>query len=1106
MKTMLHKSFNPAKCKTALKLAMSRIKLLKNKKEVHLRQLKRDVAQLLQSGQEQTAMIRVEHVIREEKTMAAYDLIEIYCELVVARLPMVESQKNCPIDLKEAITSILFASPRCADIPELLDARKHFTAKYGKDFVSAAIELRPECGVNRTLVEKLSAMAPDANTKLKVLSAIANDHSIEWEPGSLKEKGPEPPESMLRATNNEKASMMHVEPPHYQAVSQLEKKNEIPPQFHDTVRSETGPAVNFVSPDNDNVRMPPPGDSYTDARCSAEAMRFSRSSNRDEDISSPARQNWNMEFKDATAAAQAAAESAERASMAARAAAELSSRDKKVMHTFTDSEAFSGLGGNDDRRVQDGWHGKLTPRKSLKKSSFGERSSSLQAKQRDADLQDKITVNAWEVGSGKEHSESKEHHTVRGKGDRESTHNSAVDTGNELKGPASVYHLESEDESAENPFYEGSTEVRNMWSSSDHQSGASPEEHGSFSNFKGPTYDETVYDPYEESVYMRNSEVGGQPSHSSFHYEVFYDEDTSHSGAFNGEDHGISGQWLSRIRNTNVPSVFVERETMQVEKETEVEGNTGLVFDESSSEDDESRAYLQPEHDMLASALSVTSPNREWSTHFSPGQNGSPEILETFKRSSVDSQAAEPQPVTYDDSDGTFSDIAETDELKTGKKSDSWTSNRESPSALRKGYSGSGELSIGRQSSKDILQKPSSNDLKPTQSLPHVSHLSPQPMITPEYENQSDEFSTDLNLGSLTGGLRNRGYRLPPYRVDRLSSTSGPRTDASFGATSLQSAASASHFGKPFSRKESAGVDKSSMEYIGSDSDTMTVILADKGSGDISEVYNMATDAYVDEASGLQSAASASHFGKPFNSKESAGVGKSSMEYIGSESDSMKVKLADKGSGDISKAYNMATDAYVDEASGLQAHAGYFDSGDGSSEEDMAKKTETGRGRPAIGISRRTRGSARSSSASMDTNSKVLYESSSTAVPKRELSSTSSHDTGILPVPTTTVSSWPSGRLQLPRTQEVKSTPAPREKMTLREETLLSSVKVKSSTNSRDVKSVDGASAAEIPSISTPSSVPPLREDSTKKAGHVHPKLPDYDVLAAHLQSLRTHR
>jgi len=57
--------------------------------------------------------------------------------------------RTCPIDLKEAVSSLIFASPRCSDIPELVDVKKQLTSKYGKEFVSAAVELRPDCGVSR---------------------------------------------------------------------------------------------------------------------------------------------------------------------------------------------------------------------------------------------------------------------------------------------------------------------------------------------------------------------------------------------------------------------------------------------------------------------------------------------------------------------------------------------------------------------------------------------------------------------------------------------------------------------------------------------------------------------------------------------------------------------------------------------------------------------------------------------------------------------------------------------------------------------------------------------------------------------------------------------
>uniref|UniRef100_A0A0D9X4X5 Uncharacterized protein n=1 Tax=Leersia perrieri TaxID=77586 RepID=A0A0D9X4X5_9ORYZ len=51
--------FRGAKCKTLLKLSIPRIKLLRNRRELQLRQMRRDIAKLLEAGQEATARIRV---------------------------------------------------------------------------------------------------------------------------------------------------------------------------------------------------------------------------------------------------------------------------------------------------------------------------------------------------------------------------------------------------------------------------------------------------------------------------------------------------------------------------------------------------------------------------------------------------------------------------------------------------------------------------------------------------------------------------------------------------------------------------------------------------------------------------------------------------------------------------------------------------------------------------------------------------------------------------------------------------------------------------------------------------------------------------------------
>ncbi|XP_061360746.1 uncharacterized protein LOC133304710 isoform X2 [Gastrolobium bilobum] len=91
---------------------------------------------------------------------------------------------ECPLDLKEAISSVCFAAPRCADLPELLQVQLLFATKYGKEFLSAATELRPDCGVNRQLIELLSVRAPSPEKKLNILKEIAVEHELDWDPAA----------------------------------------------------------------------------------------------------------------------------------------------------------------------------------------------------------------------------------------------------------------------------------------------------------------------------------------------------------------------------------------------------------------------------------------------------------------------------------------------------------------------------------------------------------------------------------------------------------------------------------------------------------------------------------------------------------------------------------------------------------------------------------------------------------------------------------------------------------------------------------------------------------------------------------------------------------
>ncbi|KAJ8644956.1 hypothetical protein MRB53_006704 [Persea americana] len=351
---MLSKSFKAAKCKTSLKLAAARIKLLKQKKEEQLKQMKRELAQLLQTGQEQNARIRVENFFKEEKTVAAYNFVELYCELIAGRLPIIESQKKCPIDLKEAITSVIYASPRCADIPELQDVRKQFIAKYGKDFINSALELRPDCGVNHLVIEKLSTRTPDAETKIKILSMIAQEHNVKWDPAASKEQLLKPPQDLLNGPHDfTSCNKFHMESPDGQfGPPPSQKHGPSAKSFDNGVKSPPS-SQSFSSSNTDSPTFSMPMASHPESRTSsiterksgAEEFRYSFSKHGNASLK---KQDWNMEFEDAASAAQAAAECADMASVAARAAAELSSHGYVTRQSSTESHVSSFHGSTNE--------------------------------------------------------------------------------------------------------------------------------------------------------------------------------------------------------------------------------------------------------------------------------------------------------------------------------------------------------------------------------------------------------------------------------------------------------------------------------------------------------------------------------------------------------------------------------------------------------------------------------------------------------------------------------------------------------------------------------------------------------------------------------------
>ncbi|KAL8856058.1 MAG: hypothetical protein Q9178_007314 [Gyalolechia marmorata] len=172
-----------SKLKVQLKLSISRLRMVQQKDTAIAKQQRRQMAHLLEQGKEESARIRVENIIRSDITTELLEILELYCELLLARIGLLEP-KECDPGLEEAIKSIIHAAPR-TDVKELQQARQLLVEKYGKDFALEAVENR-DGKVAERVVKKLKVEPPDAVLVDLYLKEIAKTYSVDWPKGQSK--------------------------------------------------------------------------------------------------------------------------------------------------------------------------------------------------------------------------------------------------------------------------------------------------------------------------------------------------------------------------------------------------------------------------------------------------------------------------------------------------------------------------------------------------------------------------------------------------------------------------------------------------------------------------------------------------------------------------------------------------------------------------------------------------------------------------------------------------------------------------------------------------------------------------------------------------------
>ncbi|KAF8559929.1 DUF292-domain-containing protein [Imleria badia] len=172
-------TWSSTKAKVQLKLSVQRLRTLQQKREALAKSSRRDIALSLEKGKIESARIKVEAVINEDVNLELLELLELYCELLIARFGLVDQNTREPDQgIKEGVCAIIYAAQR-TEVKELHVLRDLLMQKYGREFSTAVMENRGDC-VSERVVKKLSVETPSTQLVDGYLTEISKAYGVKW--------------------------------------------------------------------------------------------------------------------------------------------------------------------------------------------------------------------------------------------------------------------------------------------------------------------------------------------------------------------------------------------------------------------------------------------------------------------------------------------------------------------------------------------------------------------------------------------------------------------------------------------------------------------------------------------------------------------------------------------------------------------------------------------------------------------------------------------------------------------------------------------------------------------------------------------------------------
>lgn len=168
--------FNLARCKVQVKLSLQRLRMVVEKMEASAKVSRREIATLIEKGKLETARIRVETIISDDVHIELLEIMELYCEILSARINLIEVSSAVDPGISDSVASIIHAAPR-TEVKELHQLREILMNRYGRDYSISVMENRENIIPSR-VTSKINLTTPDSNLVEMYLNEIARAYTL----------------------------------------------------------------------------------------------------------------------------------------------------------------------------------------------------------------------------------------------------------------------------------------------------------------------------------------------------------------------------------------------------------------------------------------------------------------------------------------------------------------------------------------------------------------------------------------------------------------------------------------------------------------------------------------------------------------------------------------------------------------------------------------------------------------------------------------------------------------------------------------------------------------------------------------------------------------